>query len=320
MRALTADASRSEADAALLPGDVQRAPAAGSVVADLIRLTKPRITTLVIVTGLGGMWLATRLGAAPRLDWLAASAALLSIALVVGSANALNMVLERDVDGLMERTRNRPLPTGRLSTGLATAFGLGLAAVSLPLLAWLVNGITAWLAAASLVLYVLAYTPLKRVTPAALLVGAIPGAAPPLLGWTAATGSVGAAGVALFAVLFFWQLPHFLAIATFRKDDYVRAGIRVMPAVRGERATRVHATLHAVALLASSLALVWLGVRSPIYVIAALVLGVGMLWTCLRGLTARSMEPEASIKWARSVFLTSLIYLPAFFAALMLGA
>lgn len=292
------------------------------VAADLVRLCKPRITVMVIVTALGGMWLASRMAGA-EITIEIAVAALVGISLVVSSANALNMYLERDVDGLMERTASRPLPTGRLAPSVALWWGIALGAVSLPLLGVLVNGLTALLAGVSLFLYVLVYTPLKRVSPVALIVGAVPGAAPPLLGWTAATGSVDAAGVALFAVLFFWQLPHFLAIATFRCQEYERAGIRVLPAVRGQRATRIQAVLFTVALCVSSLVLVPLGVNGPIYIINAVVLGGLFLAVSVNGFPSRSPSPSAQareVRWARSVFAVSLVYLPLMIAAMMVSA
>ena len=283
---------------------------------DLVRLCKPRVTVMVIVTALGGMWLASRLtGASVTLE--RALAALTGITLIVGAANALNMYIERDVDGLMERTKNRPLPSGRLAPAVALWFGLALGALSIPLLGLAVNWLTAGLAGLSLALYVLAYTPLKRVSPIALLIGAVPGAAPPLLGWTSATGTVDAAGVALFAVLFFWQLPHFLAIATFRCEEYERAGIRVLPAVRGQRATRIQAVLFTVALLVSSLVLVPLGVDGPVYLINAVVLGGFFLAVSVYGLPSRQPTP---MRWARSVFAVSLVYLPLMIAAMMVSA
>jgi protoheme IX farnesyltransferase len=283
---------------------------------DLFRLCKPRVTVMVIVTALGGMWLASRMtGAEVTLE--TALAALTGITLVVASANALNMYLERDADALMERTKNRPLPTGRLAPAVALWWGLGLGAVSIPLAGLLVNWLTAALAAISLFLYVAVYTPLKRVSPVALLVGAVPGAAPPLLGWTSATASVDAAGIALFAMLFFWQLPHFLAIATFRREEYERAGIRVLPSVRGQRATRIQAVVFTVALLVSSLTLVPLGVDGPVYLINAIVLGGFFLAVSLRGFPTDAPSP---VRWARSVFAVSLVYLPLMIAAMMVSA
>jgi len=290
-----------------------------SVLADVVRLSKPRVTALVIVTGLGGMWLASRIGGA-TLDWVTAVAALAGVLLIVAAANALNMYLERDVDALMTRTRDRPLPAGRMAPGVAKWIGIAWALMSLPLLATTVNPLTAVLAAVAFALYVGVYTPLKRVSPIALIIGAVPGAAPPLLGWTAATGEIGAPGLALFAVLFFWQLPHFLAIATFRRQEYERAGLKVTPTVRGERATRVQVVLYTLALVASSLALVPLGVDGPVYVINAIVLGALFIWVGARGLASAALVPDAGVAWARSLFKMSLLYLPLLIAAMMVSA
>ncbi len=294
-----------------------------NVVVQLLRLTKPRITALVILTGLGGTWLARRTGAIDSTDWRRTLFAMIGVVLVVSGANALNMYFEREVDGLMTRTAKRPLPAGRLNPTVALAFGLAIGFGSLPLLYFGVNGITAALAGASLVGYVWIYTPLKRVTPWAVAIGAVPGAMPPLLGWTAATGSIGRPGLALFAVLFFWQLPHFLAIATFRRDEYTRAGIKVMPATHGDRITRAYASFFSLALVAASLSLVPLafwrsGAPSPLsvggwlYLATALVLG-GVF-------VAASARTNERIRWAKSLFFASLLYLPLLIGAMLVGA
>ncbi|MBM4359512.1 MAG: protoheme IX farnesyltransferase [Deltaproteobacteria bacterium] len=280
------------------------------LVVELVRLTKPRITALVVFTGLGGTWLARRTDVVPSIDWPRTALAMLGVVLVVSGANALNMYFERDIDGLMARTQDRPLPANRLPGWLALAFGIAIGFGSLPLLWCRVNPLTAGLAAASLLSYVWVYTPLKRVTPWAVAIGAVPGAMPPLLGWTAATGSLGSAGLALFAVLFFWQLPHFLAIATFRESEYTRAGIKVMPATHGDRITRAYASFFSVALLAASLSLVPMGVGGWLYPAAALVLGGGLLF-----LSARR---EESLVWSRALFVASLVYLPALLAAMLI--
>jgi protoheme IX farnesyltransferase len=192
-------------------------------IVDLATLAKPRITMMVLITTLGGLVLA------PGAPSLAIAAALLAgTAMIVASANALNMYLERDVDTRMERTRDRPLPAGRMDPGVALAFGVVLALVSVPLLTFAVNPLTAMLAVIAHLSYVYVYTPLKQRTPAAVWVGAVPGAMGPLLGWAAATGSVGLGGLALFGVMFFWQVPHFHAIATFRVDDYRNAGLKTL--------------------------------------------------------------------------------------------
>jgi protoheme IX farnesyltransferase len=289
-----------------------RAHSLFDVLADLVRLTKPRITALVIVTGLGGTWLARRTGSVGAIDWQRALLGILGVVLVVSGANALNMYFERDVDALMTRTQDRPLPAQRLHPRLALGFGLTIGFGSLPLL-WLgVNSLTALLAAGSLVAYVWIYTPVKRVTPWAVAIGAVPGAMPPLLGWTAVTGSLGRAGLALFAVLFFWQLPHFLAIATFRRDEYTRAGIKVLPAIQGDRVTRAYASFFSLALVAASLSLVPFGVGGWFYLASAVVLG-GLFM-------AASVRTGDSVRWARSLFFASLIYLPMLIAAMMVGA
>ncbi len=279
------------------------------ILRDVLSLAKPRITLMVLITTAGGLCLAG--GVDPR----TALCALLGTALVVGSANTLNCWLERDIDRLMARTRNRPLPAGRLSPSVALAFGLVLGGVSIPLLTLGVNRLTGLLAAIALVSYVAVYTPLKQKTPAALLVGSVPGALPPLIGWTAATGRLEWAGIALFGILFFWQLPHFIAIAIFREAEYTRAGFRVLPAVRGLRVAKVHAVIHSFLLLAVTVSLVPLHVAGWRYLAVALVLGGAMVVLSLRGFWA-----GAGARWARQLFAASLVYLPLLFAALALDA
>jgi protoheme IX farnesyltransferase len=214
----------------------------------------------------------------------------------------------------MARTANRPLPTGRMGTVEATAFGVALGVASMALLLS-VNLTTALLGLGALLGYVLVYTPLKRVTPLALLVGAIPGAAPPLMGWTAVTGRIEAGAVVLFAVLLVWQLPHFLAIALFRKEDYARAGIRTVPVVRGDRVAKAQAIAWCTALVPLSLLLLPLQVAGWIYGTAALGLGLYYLAWSLRGL-----RKDADVRWARKFFFASLLYLPALTLALVVDS
>jgi len=241
--------------------------------------------------------------------------AVLGTAVIVGSANTLNCWLERDLDRLMKRTSNRPLPAGRLSPQVALIFGLALAAVSIPALAVWVNPLTALVGASALVTYVAIYTPMKQKSPAALLVGAVPGALPPLMGWTAVTGRIDTPAVVLFGILFLWQLPHFIAISLFRKRDYSNAGMKVLPAVRGDAVAKRHAIFWAAALLPVSLMLVPLGVAGNVYLAVATVFGVGYLGMSLRGL-----RKDAGPKWARKLFVFSILYLTVVFAALMLDA
>lgn len=273
---------------------------------DLVALTKPRITLMVLITTLGGLWLAPG-----EVSWVTLLATLVATAMVVGAANTLNCWLERDIDQHMARTKNRPLPAGRLDARHALWLGLALGAISVPVLTFAVNPLTGLLAAVALVSYVWIYTPLKQRSPVALVVGSVPGALPPLMGWTAATGELSAPGVVLFGILFLWQLPHFLAISIFREREYTKAGIKVMPAVRGLERTKLHAALYAGALFPVSLLLVPLGIAGHVYLGVASVLGVGFLAWALYGLRG-----EAGNRWARQLFLASLVYLPLLFAAL----
>jgi protoheme IX farnesyltransferase len=281
---------------------------------DLVSLAKPRITLMVLITTAGGLSLAGNAGGA-SVSPLTFVLTLLGTALVVGSANTLNCWMERDTDKLMARTRLRPLPDGRMQPALALLFGLLLGAVAIPLLTLGVNRLTGLLAAIALVSYVGVYTPMKQKSPAALLVGSVPGALPPLIGWTAATGRLEWAGLVLFGILFFWQLPHFIAIAIFREEEYTRAGIKVLPAVRGLRVAKWHAVLHSLLLLSVTVALVPLRVAGTFYLVAALALGALMLAMAVRGLS-----PDAGHKWARQLFAASLVYLPLLFAALAFDA
>ena len=275
---------------------------------DLLALAKPSITLLVLITTTGGLWLAP--GA---LSGVQLAATLLGTIVVVAAANALNCYLERDSDKLMSRTRDRPLPAGRLRPETALYFGLTLAAIALPVLTFGVNPTTGLLAATALVSYVCLYTPLKQVGPVALLVGSIPGAMPPLLGWSAVTGGVEWPGVVLFGIMFIWQIPHFLAIAIYREREYARAGIRTLPLVRGLQVTKWHAIGWSVLLLPVSLALYPLGAAGALYFWVTLALGLGFLAFALAGLRAHSNE-----SWSRSFFLYSLIYLTALFAMLVI--
>ena len=292
------------------------------LIRDLVALTKPRITLMVLITAGGGLWLGQhwlhqRGLTADVMTPLAIVAALLGTALVVSSANALNCWMERESDKFMARTKNRPLPAGRLDARTALGFGLALGALAVPLLTLAVNPLTGLLAAIALVSYVWIYTPMKQRSPAALLVGSVPGAMPPLMGWTAATGSLEAPGIVLFGILFLWQLPHFLAIAMFRQNEYTKAGIKVMPAVRGNAKTRLHAAIYAGALVPVSLLLVPLGIAGTPYLVVAGLAGVLWAALCISGLFRdRATGAEAGNKWARAVFLTSLAYLPLLFAAL----
>ncbi len=282
-----------------------------ATVRELLALTKPRITLMVILTAAGGMRLAPG-----TIAPVALFAALFALALVVGGANALNCWLERDVDALMARTASRPLPARRLAPGPALLFGLLLGAIAVPVLYVLVNPLTALLGAAALFLYVCVYTPMKQITPAALLVGAIPGAMPPLMGWTAVTGSVDAHGLILFAILFLWQLPHFIAISVVRQEDYARAGLKVLPSVRGERTARAHALAWALCIVPVAVLPTLAGIAGVGYFAVGLAASVLYAAAAAAGLFA----PPGDRRWAKRLFFVSLAYLPIVCAALMIDA
>jgi protoheme IX farnesyltransferase len=278
-----------------------------SWVVEMIRLTKPRITGLVIATFGGALWLAP--GTLPR--WRVIMT-LIGTALVVAASNTLNMYLERDADGLMARTRDRPLPRHRLSPESALAFGVALVCAALPLLFLAGNALTGILAGLAFFSYVAVYTPMKRHSAAALFVGAIPGAIPPLMGWTTATGHLQIPGLVLFAILFFWQIPHFLAIAIYRSDDYRDAGFRVLPLAVSERTTRLFILGFSVVLVISTVLLPPLGLAGPRYLAAAALLGAGFIaWG------AAGLRRTAATTGARSLFLYSVIYLTLLFVALV---
>jgi protoheme IX farnesyltransferase len=281
-----------------------------SIASDLLSLTKPRLSSLVLATTAGGMWLAPGQLSLPRM-----LVTMLATAGTVGAANALNCFLERHSDRFMARTQNRPLPSGRMEPPVALWFGLSLAAVSLPALALGANLLTAVLGLVALVSYVLLYTPLKPRTSTAMLVGAVPGALPPLMGWTAVTGQLDVGGYVLFAILFLWQIPHFVAIALFRKEEYAAAGLKSVPIERGDDASRLQIVLYLVALVPMTLLPYQLHIAGGWYLLCAAVLGVGFLW-----LGAMGHFRRLGRAWARQTFFFSLLYLAGLFAALMLDS
>jgi protoheme IX farnesyltransferase len=273
---------------------------------ELARLAKPRITGEVIVTFLGGLWLAPG-----TIDRWRVLMTLVGTVLLVGGANTFNMIMERDVDPLMDRTRDRPLPRGTVSPEAALVFGASLACAALPLLFLGGNLLTGLLGFLALGSYVGVYTPMKRHSSAALFVGAIPGAIPPLMGWTAVTGRIDLPALVLFSILFLWQIPHFMAIAIYRAADYARAGLKVLPAAISERATRVTIVGFSIVLVAATLLLEPLRVAGPRYLAAATLLGAVFI-----GWAAAGFRRSATRAWARSLFLFSLVYLTLLFVAL----
>jgi heme o synthase len=275
---------------------------------DLVLLAKPRLSGLVMLTCAGGMWLAPGPIAPAR-----AILAVLATAAVVGAANALNCYLERDIDARMRRTRDRPLPAGRVEPVVALGLGLAVPAFALPLLMLAAGGLTAALAVVALATYVLVYTPLKRRSTLALFVGAVPGAIPPLMGWTSVTGRLDAGGLALFALLFAWQLPHFLAISLYLREDYARGGLKVFAVVHGEKRTRFWIAVTTALLVPVSLVPLALGVVGPAYAIVAVALGATLASYGLWGLGGEGGA------WGRRYFYGTLFWLTAVFVALILA-
>ena len=277
--------------------------------ADFLTLTKPRLNFLVLLTTLGGMYLA-----AP--DGVSSSTLFHTLAgtfLVAGGAAALNQAWERESDSLMRRTRTRPIPIGRLSVAEGTWFGVILSSAGLIDLAWQVNAISAVVAAITLGSYVVIYTPLKRRTSLAMLVGAVPGALPPVIGWAAASGSITFEAWILFGIVFFWQMPHFLAIAWMYRDDYARAGMPMLPVLEPDgRRTGQQALVYAAALWPVSLMPALVGLASVPYTVVATLLGLALI-----ALAARFLR-ERSTLHARQLFLYSIIYLPLLWGALVL--
>jgi heme o synthase len=281
--------------------DVSALAASPARVGDFLELTKPRITTLVLVTAAAGY----AVGAGQGLDPAVFLAMLAGTAMVAGGASALNQYAEREADARMERTRRRPLPSGRVSPPEALAFGLASSAAGLALLA-AVNPLTAVLGAAALASYVLLYTPLKRLTSLCTVVGAVPGAIPPMMGWAAARGSLGLGAWTLFAVLFLWQLPHFLAIGWIYREDYARGGFPMLPVMDADgRSTGRQMMIYSAALL-------------PVTLLAgaAASTGAGYLWSALAlGLlffaSSAGFAKTRSLGAARLLFLVSVVYLPA---------
>jgi len=287
-----------------------------AVAADVVSLTKPRVTAMVVLTTFGAMWLALRYNGLEASMPVAINT-VVGTSFIVGAANAFNMFLERDSDAFMARTKNRPLPAGRLPAWVALGVGMWLAALALPMLAFGVNPTVGGLAAVAFFSYVLLYTPLKRRTTAALHIGAVPGAIPPLLGWTAAAGEIQVPGLLLFAILWIWQIPHFHAIATFRCKEYVRAGLKVLPAAAadggcGERVTRHHIVRYTAALVLTTFLLTPYGVGGDAYFVVALVGGAAFF-----GMAAWGLRPTAGDRWAKRMFASSLVYLNLLFIALM---
>ena len=286
--------------------------ASRGVARDYLALTKPRIIPLLLVAALGGMFLAAQ--GAPD-----ASLILLVLgggALASAGANAMNHAMDRDIDERMERTRGRPVASGRVEPYQALAFGIVLNVVAFAILSTLVNPLSAVLTLGATLFYVLVYTKiLKRTTPQNIVIGGAAGAVPPMVGWTAVTGQVELPALYLFAIVFFWTPPHFWALALILKDDYARAGIPMLPVVAGVDDTKTSILLYSVLLLA--LTLMFTATEASlgwVYLVSSSVLGIGFVGLCWR------LKRQPEVDGARAVFYYSMIYLAALFLAMMIDS
>jgi protoheme IX farnesyltransferase len=284
-------------------------PATRSAAADYLELTKPRITLMVTLTSGVGYVMAVGRGGVSLQALLIAT---LGTALVAAGASTLNMVLERRTDALMLRTQQRPLPAGRLGTAEATAWGFLLTATGLGVLGALSGWLPALVALTTWASYLFLYTPLKVRSSFSTVVGAVPGALPPVIGWSAATGGLEAGAWILFAIMFVWQIPHFLAIAWLYREDYARGGMPMLPVIdpTGQLTGR-QSVAHSIALLAVSLTPTALGMAGSMYLVGAAVLGIAFIAAAWR------VAAERSISAARMLFLVSVLYLPVLFAFLV---
>jgi heme o synthase len=280
-----------------------------SALYDYLELTKPRITLMVMLTALVGFVMAS-----PRdVDGAALAAALLGTGLVAAGASCLNMLIERDTDARMVRTSQRPLPAGRLRPAEALAFGLGITIAGLAQLGWTSGAPAAAVAAVTWASYLFLYTPLKPRTSLSTIVGAFPGALPPVIGWAAARGTLDGGAFVLFAILFLWQIPHFLAIAWIYREDYARGGLPMLPVLDPQGlVTGRQAVANSLALLVVSLTPVLARMAGGLYLSGAIVLGVA--FTAVAGVAAVRRTMPA----ARWLFLASVLYLPALCGLLLL--
>jgi protoheme IX farnesyltransferase len=279
-----------------------------SLAADLVTLTKPRIISLLLVTTVAPMFITPAGLPSPSLVfWVVVGGYLMA-----GGANAINMWFDRDIDTRMARTRLRPIPSGRITPAFGLAYALGLAAIAFAIFWTQVNPLSAWLALGGLLFYVFVYTIwLKRSSPQNIVIGGAAGAFPPLVGWAAVTGGLDLAAVYLFAIIFYWTPPHFWALALVKQADYARAGVPMMPVVRGEARTKYEMLVYTLILLPLTVLPFFFGALGPFYGVAAVLLGARLLWHCVRVLRKRPVTPVA---WG--MYRYSLLYLALLFVAM----
>jgi len=283
-------------------------PAAGARVADFVELLKPRVMSLVVFSGFAGLMVAPG-----DLHPVLAAVAVLCIAVGAGASGAINMWYDRDIDAIMQRTRRRPLPAGRVDPQEAVSFGIVLAIGAVTLMALAVNWLAAGLLAFTIAFYVFVYTMwLKRRTPQNIVIGGAAGAFPPMIGWAAVTGQISLASIALFLLIFMWTPPHFWALALYRTGDYAKAGVPMLPVVAGARATKLQMLIYTVLLLPLALAPWALGLTGAIYAVAAAALGLLFILAAVR------VWFDDGERAARQMFAFSIVYLFLLFTLLIL--
>ncbi len=275
-----------------------------------LELTKPRIAFMLVLTAAAGFYVASR----PSFDVFLFVNSMAAITLLAFGVSTLNQFLERDTDLLMDRTAKRPLPSGRVTPSEALVFGIVLCVIAEVYLFAAVNALTGILGLTVIVGYVFLYTPLKKVTTASTAIGAIPGAMPPLMGWTAASGEITLGAWFLFATLFFWQFPHFLAIASMYREQYKKAGIKMLPVVEEDgRLTAQQIVIFTVLLLPVSIAPFFFGISGLVFLIGAIAVGGWLLFVSIQAARAKT------VKMARKLLLVSVLYLPVLFSLMVLG-
>ena len=296
------------AETELAPAPSARPTASPSVLADLVTLTKPRIISLLLVTTVAPMFITP--AGPPSVSlvlWV-----ILGGYLMAGGANAINMWFDRDIDDKMTRTRQRPIPAGRIPATIGLAFGVSLGLLAFAIFWYRVNPLSAWLAMGGLLFYVFIYTIwLKRSSPQNIVIGGAAGAIPPLVGWAAVTGRIDLAAIYLFAIIFYWTPPHFWALALIKQAEYAKAGVPMLPVVRGEQRTKFEMLAYTLILLPLTVMPWFFGALGAFYGIAAALLGVRLLWYCIQVLRERSVTPVA---WR--MYRYSLLYLALLFVAM----
>lgn len=296
-------------------------PGVAGLVRDYAELTKARVTTLIVLTAWCAYYLAARKSGASSLSW-GLFEALVGIAMVSGGTAALNEVMEHETDGCMRRTAQRPLPAGRMTMRHGMVVGGLLTLGGALYLGLLANALTGWLSLATALVYLGAYTPLKRIHPICTFVGAFPGAMPGVLGWTAARGRLEWEALIMFAIVFFWQFPHFFSIAWLYREDYAAGQIRMLPVVEsdGKRTAR-QILLYSLGLIPVSLLPTWLGMAGEVYLFGAVTAGAGLFYFSARLATLElPVTAAGSKRQARQLLRATIFYLPLLVALMMINA